>query len=41
MVAVGAETGKLGILMLNAADYYAQELEGMLIRLTSLIEAIH
>jgi type IV pilus assembly protein PilC len=38
MVAVGEETGELDTLLLKAADYYDQELEGLLTRLTSLIE---
>lgn len=38
MVAVGEETGELDTLLLKAADYYDQELEGLLSRLTSLIE---
>jgi type IV pilus assembly protein PilC len=38
MVAVGEETGELDALLLKAADYYDQELEGLLTRLTALIE---
>ena len=38
MVAVGEETGELDSLLLKAADYYDQELEGLLTRLTALIE---
>ena len=38
MVAVGEETGELNKLLLKAADYYDQELAGLLSRLTSLIE---
>ena len=38
MVAVGEETGELNKLLLKAADYYDQELQGLLSRLTSLIE---
>lgn len=38
MVAVGEETGELNKLLLKAADYYDQELEGLLSRMTSLIE---
>ncbi len=40
MVAVGEETGELDSLLLKAADYYDQELEGLLTRLTSLIEPV-
>lgn len=38
MIAVGEETGALDNLLLKAADYYDQELESLLSRLTSLIE---
>jgi type IV pilus assembly protein PilC len=38
MIAVGEETGELNVLLLKAADYYDQELEGLLSRLTALIE---
>ncbi len=38
MIAVGEETGELHALLLKAADYYDQELEGLLSRMTSLIE---
>jgi type IV pilus assembly protein PilC len=38
MVAVGEETGELSRLVLKAADFFDQELEGLLSRLTSLIE---
>jgi type IV pilus assembly protein PilC len=38
MVAVGEETGELNKLLLKAADYYDLELDGLLSRLTALIE---
>jgi type IV pilus assembly protein PilC len=38
MIAVGEETWELNVLLLKAADYYDQELEGLLSRLTALIE---